>query len=998
GPTPDRLGPQPACGVRRAPPLRQPRGRLGPLRRPRRSGAGGGHRRGRRLRRDGHPAPHHGRQPPGLLVPAEADAEEEARGPPERGPSSGRAAGAAAAAGGRLGRGERRKPAAAAWQASLSLRTRVSLSSSSSSLISSPTPPPPPLPCPLASIERIERKNLSKRKGERCTEYYLEVFWSDGSTVSLSKTYQELHDFLSKLPQIFPNDHLERLFPPPPARGATAFSTHRTDSSTERQLLASAPAHVLRSVHVRGFLHGGSLARAHHHHRGSGGIREWVGSPPPLLAPSLPGGPTASPDHVSVGRGSSPQLVLASLPPASPTSRHGDAAPGPHGSEVVGVLDWLKKLRLHKYYPEFKHLSMEQFLNLSEEDVDMFENLTEGAKKKLRTQLAKERAEKFGGVSESYPLSNGVTRVPSSHHSPTHNSRHNPAHNAQRSPSINSSRTSQAVILLPSSSLSSSSSCERGARDGSAKEKPPTFPSHPINQAICIMRPTAQVTPVQNPSVHPPLLVPHSAPHSTPFSACPSSLSLSHLGSHPGSAHAVGRRKENAGGLPLPPELPGADGPAHGTGEIRLGGGGGGGRFISASPLVHLGSPALPSGFASRGKATVTAFGNSGAGSSGGSSSSNSSSNSISSNSSRSSMESPEMSRLLPQPVPVQVSRQDDSGGPGSPYIFTGGGHPQHQQQQHGKTSLHEHPAPATQQQQHAPQQAPPLHLYAVESDAFPPSGKHSLAGAKPPTLEAPAVMPGGVLAGGYCTTRGAFPAHGAGAGSGGGVLLAPVYNGGGGSEAELNGTGLGAPSHQHQQQHQQSCCSSCSSCGCSGGCGGTRGLPLSYPYFQPFSTPFIGFPVIPMSSAMYGSFPMAQQPTVGGHANQAAAAFYIPSPAPFPGHEPGSLGALTGMALPYQRAVSDAYLFHQHHHGQNHVVQQQQQQHQQQQHVQPALHYQYSVGPRRHGGLPTLSCYNCGACGHRASECKHPTMDTNQQGTFRLKYAPSSENVDSSD
>uniref|UniRef100_A0A672FQD3 Zinc finger, CCHC domain containing 14 n=1 Tax=Salarias fasciatus TaxID=181472 RepID=A0A672FQD3_SALFA len=66
-------------------------------------------------------------------------------------------------------------------------------------------------------------------------------------------------------------------------------------------------------------------------------------------------------------------------PPPSPQSQ-------PGAPEQNGILDWLRRLRLHKYYPVFKQLTMEEFLALTEEDLNKYD-LTQGAKKKLKTQL-----------------------------------------------------------------------------------------------------------------------------------------------------------------------------------------------------------------------------------------------------------------------------------------------------------------------------------------------------------------------------------------------------------------------------------------------------------------------------------------------------------------------------------------------------------------------------------------------------------------------------------
>uniref|UniRef100_A0A8C4Q9I6 SAM domain-containing protein n=1 Tax=Eptatretus burgeri TaxID=7764 RepID=A0A8C4Q9I6_EPTBU len=114
--------------------------------------------------------------------------------------------------------------------------------------------------------------------------------------------------------------------------------------------------------------------------------------------------------------------LAPTLPPSSADPVKSDS-PGAAGHEPSAVLEWLKKLRLHKYYPEFWSLNMDQFLNLSDEDVDRFENLTEGAKKKLKTQLAKERAEKLcSSEPPACMITNRIFRTPSAlFQSPAHN-------------------------------------------------------------------------------------------------------------------------------------------------------------------------------------------------------------------------------------------------------------------------------------------------------------------------------------------------------------------------------------------------------------------------------------------------------------------------------------------------------------------------------------------------------------------------------------------------
>lgn len=66
-----------------------------------------------------------------------------------------------------------------------------------------------------------------------------------------------------------------------------------------------------------------------------------------------------------------PQGTVPTLPPGRVGVSGGDNAPSPghlqnpgppqmSSPEQNGILDWLRKLRLHKYYPVFKQLTMEE--------------------------------------------------------------------------------------------------------------------------------------------------------------------------------------------------------------------------------------------------------------------------------------------------------------------------------------------------------------------------------------------------------------------------------------------------------------------------------------------------------------------------------------------------------------------------------------------------------------------------------------------------------------
>ncbi|MBZ3872179.1 Zinc finger CCHC domain-containing protein 14 [Sciurus carolinensis] len=178
-------------------------------------------------------------------------------------------------------------------------------------------------------------------------------------------------------------------------------------------------------------------------------------------------------------------------------------------------------------------------------------------------------------------------------------------------------------------------------------------------------------------------------------------------------------------------------------------------------------------------------------------------------------------------------------------------------------------------------------------------------------------------------------------------------YSGGG----SAGNTPASSQSHHHHHHHQQPPappapappppgCIVCTSCGCSGSCG-SGGLTVSYAnYFQhPFSGPsvftFPFLPFSPMCSSGYGStFPVVHAPYSGS---------VTPDPV---------LGGQSTFAVPpmqnFMAGTAGVY------------------------------QTQGLVGSSNgsnHKKSGNLSCYNCGATGHRAQDCKQPSMDFNRQG-----------------
>ncbi|KAM7332348.1 hypothetical protein ACRRTK_009056 [Alexandromys fortis] len=388
-----------------------------------------------------------------------------------------------------------------------------------------------------------------------------QVLWSDSSITSVTKSSSEVTEFISKLSQLYPEENLDKLIPCLAGPDSFYMERNHVDLEAGLRYLASIPSHTLKHDHVRKFFStssptqqlqspspgnpslpkvGAMMGVSGRPVCGVAGIPSSQSSTQHHLQHSASA--SASLPHCSHTGGAGSALAYRTQVDNSPTILMPSSLQAPQPQEQNGILDWLRKLRLHKYYPVFKQLTMEKFLSLTEEDLNKFESLTMGAKKKLKTQLEleKEKSERrcLNSSAPSLVTSSGVARVtPTSHVGPVQPGRSShaaelrvevepPAHQLPREGSSSEYSSSSSSPMGVQVREESSDSAEESDRrvdihvEGTDKEKPVMLLTHfPSSSA----RPTAQVLPVQNeagssPAGHhplPPQLMP-AASHLAP--------------------------------------------------------------------------------------------------------------------------------------------------------------------------------------------------------------------------------------------------------------------------------------------------------------------------------------------------------------------------------------------------------------------------------------------------------------------------------------------------
>ncbi|XP_004474151.2 zinc finger CCHC domain-containing protein 14 [Dasypus novemcinctus] len=851
------------------------------------------------------------------------------------------------------------------------------------------------------SVEKIDLKGLSHKKNERNVECSFEVLWSDSSVTSVTRSSSEVTEFISKLSQLHPEDNVDKFVSCSAGPDVFYVERNHADLDADLRYLASLPSHVLKNDHIKKFFSTSSPTQQLQSPSPGNPALSKVGTVsgmsgrPVCGVAGIPSSPSSAQHHLPhaagaaaalphcshSGGGGSP-LAFRTPMDAPPALLMSSSLQAPQTQEQNGILDWLRKLRLHKYYPVFKQLTMEKFLSLTEEDLNKFESLTMGAKKKLKTQLEleKEKSEKRC-LNPSVPPGpgSGVARVPpTSHVGPLQAVRgsraaelrvdvEQPPPQMPREGSSSESSSSSSSPMGAQAREESSDSAEENDRRAETharaaeKEKPVVLLTHFTSGSA---RPTAQVLPVQNeagstlPGHHPPPpQVAAAAPHVAPIRML-------------NSAHKAER----------------------GSSDVKL---------LSSSLHSLLSLEERNKGSGPRSSVKV-----------------------------EKSLGNPRLD-VLPTPSahqPLQVLSGVPESSSMSPTVSFG----PRAKAVHAATldrvmkASQQQPTLAVDASTAAAGAAstvfhvarPPIKLLvssSVPADSA-ISGQTSCSNnvqiSVPPAVINPRTalytantkvafsavgsVPVGPLQGGFCASSSTASSSShlntsfanlanvtsCPAPSSSPALSSVPENtfyssGGSGATGNIPAS---SQSHHHHHHHQQPPgpqqpppppgCIVCTSCGCSGSCG-SGGLTVSYAsYFQhPFSGPSVfSFPFLPLG-------PVCSSGYVGPQQYSGSAFPLVHSPYSSNLTPDAVLSGQSSFAVPpMQSFMAGAAGVYQ------------------------AQGLGGGSGSSGHKKSGHLSCYNCGAAGHRAQDCKQPPMDFNRPGTFRLKYAPPAESLDSTD
>ncbi|KAM4721729.1 zinc finger CCHC domain-containing protein 14 [Rhinophrynus dorsalis] len=840
-------------------------------------------------------------------------------------------------------------------------------------------------------VEKIDIKALTHKKKEKNTDCCFEVLWSDSSVSLVTKSWTEVMEFTLKLSHLFPEENLEKCIPYRVGTDSYSIERNHVDLELDIRYLTSLPSQVLMSDLVRKFF---SSSSSYQHHQNlnpnnplllkanssmAAPIRPICGvasiqSSQSSITPHHTGIPVNLSPCSHTGSSNSSSHVYRPQMEGSSSVMMSSSVSCPQTQEQQEILEWLKKLRLHKYYNVFSQLSMKKFLSLTEEDLNKFESLTMGAKKKLKTQLEleKEKSEKrcLNPVQCPSFHASGIARVPpTSHVGPVQNVHFNHAtelsvdveptiHQMPQEGSSSSDYSSSpsSPLGLQAREESSDSAEEMDRRlgrhlDCAEKEKSVLLVNHFTSNPV---RPTAQVLPVQNDtgssvSIH----------HSLPLQII--------TGTH---THIAPIHLMNA-----------INKPDRGNTDLKL--------LQSSTHSMFPSEERSKSTCGTRNSIKLEkSFGNM----------------ILDVKASSTPLQPGQVLSIMPDTNSLQhsvnfgVRAKVGNSASGERVIK-----PAQQPALMVETST---PASLA--------STPVFHVSRTPVKLLVSSSDSSFVGQTTCSSVSPAIinprnvpytantkvafsavsgMPVAQMLGNYCTNSTATSNNHASTSFSNVTNLAncpapsssptlssapenSYYSGSGSTPAVNIQIANQTPSHHHvhqqQQPPQQAGCTVCSSCGCSGNCG-SSGMTVNYgSYFQhPFSAPsMFPFPLLPFSPVCNNGYVNTQQ------YNNTTTFPVVHAPYNNNSLNPDSM--LTGQPSfslpPMQNFVT----------GTAGVYQPQ--------------GMMGSINGTSHKKNGNLSCYNCGASGHRAQDCKQPSMDFNQQGTFRLKYAPPSDGLDSAD